>query len=112
MRQARRGGHHHQRACITERRSRSRTRAGLRLEPEDGSDISGSETDVELEPEDRRLLRRLRRVLALLGHPPQQRTVRAVIYALHDWALVRRRVSDTQAEGVGAFDSRSLRGRR
>ena len=102
MRQARRGGSCRRRVRETE----------LQLEPEDGRDSSGPESDVELEPEDRRLLRRLRRVLALLGHPPRQRTVRAVVYALHDWALVRRRVSDTQPEGVGAFDSRSLRDRR
>ena len=132
MRQARRGGFRRRRVRVTENRSRSRSsivrrrqqpaiaKRGLRIQEREGapsaaapptqldeSDGSGIASAACLGPEDRRLLRRLRRALVVLGDPPQQHTVRAAIHAFLDWALAYRRARASRPEGDGGSDSRS-----
>ena len=134
MRRARRGGFRRRRVRITEDRSRSRSsivRRRPRLAsatasrreargPEeegaaaaaapptqlDASDSSGAELDARLEPEDRRLLQRLRYVLDLLGEPSRA-NVRRAIHAFLDWALTYRRAHVSRREGDDGSDSRS-----
>ena len=131
MRLPRRGGLHHRRVRTTERQARSRSsivrrrrqpvttlRGPRRREEEespaaaapptqlDGSDSSGAESAARLRPEDRRLLQRVRRVLAILGEPSRT-TVRTAIHAFLDWAFAYRRAHVSRPEGDDSSDSRS-----
>ena len=72
----------------------------------DGSDSSSAESDARLEPEDHRLLQRLRHVLDILGEPARE-TVRNAIHAFLDWALAYRRAHVSRPEGDDGSDSRS-----